>query len=499
MKKAKNLLPFSREDMMVYFLLLLVIGLGGYLQLHQIGKFSFWLDEAFTFAHVKISIPYAIAGDPNMSLYDALAFVWMRVLPKLSDGRLRALSAIFSIMTIPVVFLIGKTLSQEKRKANAIGLVAALLIALNVFVIQYAQEFRSYSLDLFLTTLSTFFLIKAIEELNINYGWLIAFVIASAASFYSHFFMLLLFASQIICLLSLYFMKGKNYLKDRRLIFCGIAWFFLILPIGIVAAVKGSGQIGWISPLNLKTFENFLFKISGNPSGSTLFILAMVASCIGLFLVGKDVLKTEPLKAWRLTLIIACLVLPVLFAVIFSLLVMPVFNDKYLIYVIPYLALLTANGIVAIASYGWKIKKFIPLFLIVGTCFFGLFIPNLKNGIQSYYDYYQKEDWRDAVQFVSKDCSGSLILYYSTYIEYPVFYYDPQLDNSQVDWWNKLSLQNLDSTQLAALLPQNDKQVCLVLSHAKSSVDVIRAALSSIYPHESTQSFIGVEVDVYKR
>src|SRR5579862_1541643 len=130
--------------------------LAAFLSLHQIGRLSFWNDELFTVWHVNLGMR---AMRANMSLYYLLVHVWMTLFSEASEGTLRTLSAIFFVFCIPAVFLLGRTVSNGKRAATATGLLAALLMAINAYAIQYAQELRSYSMVTLFAILSTFFLI----------------------------------------------------------------------------------------------------------------------------------------------------------------------------------------------------------------------------------------------------------------------------------------------------------------------------------------------------
>jgi uncharacterized membrane protein len=117
-------------------------------------------DEIFTYNSAKSLVIY----DPNMAFFDLIAHFWENIFPNASDGMLRVLPAIFSILSIPVVFLLGKEIENNKDISTKIGLLSALLVSLNAFHINYAQFYRSYSLVFLLTSLSTLLLIMAIKN-----------------------------------------------------------------------------------------------------------------------------------------------------------------------------------------------------------------------------------------------------------------------------------------------------------------------------------------------
>jgi len=162
----------------------------------------------------------------------------------------------------------------------------------------------------------------------------------------------------------------------------------------------------------------------------------------------------------------------------------------------PYLAILAATGIVALASFGWKIKKYRFLFVPIGIGVLVLFTSFSIMGIQDYYDNYQKEDWRSASQFLTTRCSESLRLFYAPYVENSVLYYNHEL-YSQIE-------NILDENELTASLKNDYNQVCLVLSHnhydlGEAETKSIQSAIQKEFPIKSIDRFYAVEIELYKR
>lgn len=156
-------------------LLFIILAFSAFLRFYQINKLSFWLDESYAY-HYALNFDnflLALKNDPNMSLFYVIAHLWSKFFPFASDGLLRSLSALFSLLSILVVFFLGKELARNANEGLAIGLITALLIGINSFHIEYAQEFRTYSLTFFLTSLSTLSLMKVIKTEGRNiYGLL---------------------------------------------------------------------------------------------------------------------------------------------------------------------------------------------------------------------------------------------------------------------------------------------------------------------------------------
>ena len=498
LKKMKKYLINNRSTVVTISLLIFIIGLGSFLRFYHIGKLSFWLDEAYMFNNSKNGLITAIKNETNMSLYYVLIYFWIRIFPTASDGTLRALSAVISVVSIPVVFLLGRTMTTNRKMATTIGLIAAFLISVNAFNIQYAQEFRSYSLTFLLTTLSSFLLINAVEDIESTHHWLIWYTIVTAASVYSHFYAVFIIAAQAVTLPILLLDKNKHFLKFKQILYCCFGMTSLILPIAIVAYIKGPGQISWIPEPTLGTLKSFSSEITG---GKWLFVLYLLFGCIGL-LFGEGVgFQNDLITKWKFTLMASCLFLPVIMALVISKIMIPIFLDKYLLYVMPYLAVLVATGIVALVSYGWKRKKFKFLFVSIGIIVLVLFALLSTASIQSYYNNYQKEDWRKATQFLTLRCSESLRLYYAPFVDIDVLYYNPALYSQEAEWWKNILSKNPDSNELTASLPNGYSQVCLVLSHVgnQQQEKIIQAAIQKKFPIVSTFMFYGLEIEIDER
>lgn len=142
-------------------LLLAIVALGGFLRGHQIGSKGLWLDEAFSvwlaWQPVGEMLAWLLRIDQHPPLYYALLHFWMA----LGDDAVtvRALSALLGTLTIPVMFLLGRRLADEK-----IGLLAALILAASPFHVRFAQETRMYTLLMLNATLSLYCLARLLTD-----------------------------------------------------------------------------------------------------------------------------------------------------------------------------------------------------------------------------------------------------------------------------------------------------------------------------------------------
>ena len=132
--------------------LIAIVALAATLRLFIIDRDALWLDEGYSWWDGRQSFAslWSLVAqcDPHPPLYFALLHAWMGFF---GDGTIamRALSALFGIATVIVVYLAGRELDAARGKADRpLGLAtfAALLFALTPFQIYFSTEARPYAL-----------------------------------------------------------------------------------------------------------------------------------------------------------------------------------------------------------------------------------------------------------------------------------------------------------------------------------------------------------------
>ncbi|MCS7072655.1 MAG: glycosyltransferase family 39 protein, partial [Anaerolinea sp.] len=147
-----------RGDLLLLALVALLIAAFG-LRTHAIGAQSFWNDEGNSYVQSLRTLPeIAIhAGrDIHPPGYYWLLAIW-RVLTGQTEIAYRLFSALASLLTVALIYPIGRHIG-----GRAVGLLAALLSALNTFQIYYAQEARMYALLGLWSAASTLTLLRLI-------------------------------------------------------------------------------------------------------------------------------------------------------------------------------------------------------------------------------------------------------------------------------------------------------------------------------------------------
>lgn len=139
------------------FLLLVLIALAAFLRFYRLDAQSFWNDEGNSARIAERSlqlITEGAAGDIHPPLYYYTLHVWRGIFGS-SEFALRSLSAVLAVMLVWLVFLIARKVFD----AN-VGLIAALIAAVNPFQVYYSQEARMYILLAVISAAATLMLLS---------------------------------------------------------------------------------------------------------------------------------------------------------------------------------------------------------------------------------------------------------------------------------------------------------------------------------------------------
>ena len=108
----------------------------------RLGYDPLWVDEAVTWEYTHYAIPEiveSVQDGPHGAFYYTVMKVWFAFGD--SEFWLRSFSALCFTFTVPVVYVIGRTVSGRRA-----GLYAACLVATAPFLIRYAMEVRMYAM-----------------------------------------------------------------------------------------------------------------------------------------------------------------------------------------------------------------------------------------------------------------------------------------------------------------------------------------------------------------
>lgn len=121
-----------------------IAAVAGILRFYRIDEKSIWLDESFSLWIARQSLwegwRWLIEVDQHPPLYYSLLHFWIELFGSL-EGAVRTLSALASTLTIPVFYAACCRLLDRPTAA-----IAASILAVSPFHVQFAQETRMYAL-----------------------------------------------------------------------------------------------------------------------------------------------------------------------------------------------------------------------------------------------------------------------------------------------------------------------------------------------------------------
>lgn len=413
-------------------ILFVILLLGTALRVYRLNSESIWHDEAVNVTIAQKGFSEMVSGiityDNHPPLYYILLHFWMRLFGS-SELSTRLLSAIFGILSIYMVYKVGEVSFGER-----VGLIAAFLLALFQFHIRYSQEARGYTLLLFLTITSFFFLLKALTRGELKYFAYYSFI--NILLIYTHPYGLFILMAQNVYFL-LTWTKHKTLFR-KWLAALGITiTAFLPWILVFIKQFKGAGQSMWPTPTLISGIANLSFTVVGtflrfiyfDPPYLTLATLAVLGILFVLELTDFSHLRALVRdNASQMLLLFTWFLIPIFVPFIISKLLLPIYNVRYMISCSVPLYLVIALIII-------HLKKKIPVLVSLGL----LGLVALL-GLKTYYNTmdYHKEQWRQAVRYVETHArKEDLILLGTSHPRYfPIFpfnyYYKGTLPRFQV-------------------------------------------------------------------
>lgn len=464
-----------------------------------IGGRSLWLDEAITVATARTTSGQyqwlsLFENGGNMFSYYVFMRVW--TFPGDAEWFVRLPSVLFAVGGVLVLFALSERLFGVRT-----AVIASLLLLINSSFVHYAQEARSYSLEILIVTASWFALIHAIERRSAR-AWA-TYVIVTVLSVYTLFFGILFVAAQLASLLAL----PRQQVPARQLgVSLGVI-SALLVPLAAAAvlftAVSGGSTISFIPPLSVSSLNATasFFAAGGSsvlwtqlPLVVVYALLWLAGSAIALFAYRR---RGKSTNTWYLVAVISWLLTPVVATILVSI-AHPILVPRYLSASLPAAALLAA---VVLARFS---RLWITAALV--TSLLGLAVPGVLT-------WYHQEDVaaRSATRYVLAAArSDDGIVFFPFYERRTFDYYLERLGGRPpvpispgVAWTNELQLLRYPKVSLHDQLVHAEAHrtvwVYLGQGQVQPLLHEFIVGLSSEYSLVRTRHFAGVQVFCFQR
>ena len=457
--------------------------------LYQLDTRSLWLDEAASFSIASqhgAALGSALARDGgNMLGYYGLLHVLIGLF---GDGTLvlRLPSVIGASAAVAVVARLGQRLWDRLA-----GAVAGVLAAVSLTLVYWGQDARGYALMIALIAGSFLALLSLLRSPRPSrLGW-VAYGVVTLAAVYASLEAVLILPAQLVVVL-------WHRERARGVLVALLATAVGCIPLFVLAAQRGSGQLFWVPAPSWRTAKQLAEALASSglqpgyyvSTGDALLILTGVLAFIGAA------------RLWRAKggpLVLAWLGVPVLLVFVASEVSHSIFQARYVLVALPALALLLA----------WTLTRAgAPRWLAVATLAAVVTLRALalapSYGVSS-------EFWREATRYVESSAQpGDCLAFYPLDTRMPFEYYGGQshrlprpvlpplrfgVVRSYVEQYRALT-----GRALAGLTP-TCQRVWLVWSHGGRlggppvpaanfrRLQVFRRALELRYPGRSTRTF----------
>ena len=410
----------SRSTALLVLAVLILAGLALRLAVPR----GIWLDEAISIHQARLSLHDLFLnlynGDRQPPLYHLTLWLTIRAFGH-GEFAVRLPSLIAGTLVIPVLYELGRELYDRRT-----GLIAASFAAVSPVLIWYAQEVRMYEFVALFGLLALLTQLRVIRN-GTMLNWA-AYILATAALLWSHYFGLLLIGVQQLVFFAVLVHRKRNGQPVKPLAL-GFAYSAAVLVMQLVpllvfahhqyqvtsgAAGSPSGTYDLLS--FYAVLANMAWALWGyQPDATTVLLAAMWP----LFLLGSLVLLGRSGSRQTMSLAAAAIALVVLLIVV-SAFDRSLFELRNFLILVPLVLLLVARLVT-----GW-IRQPRARLLVAGgvvlTLLVGLADQQLNKANPRLFDF------RGAIQDIKADAGpNSLVLFEPSDMRYVLEYYAPNL------------------------------------------------------------------------
>jgi uncharacterized membrane protein len=383
-----------------------------------------WLDEAISIHQAHLSFHDLFEnlqyGDRHPPLHHVV--LWLTV-KAFGDGEMavRIPSIVAGTLAIPALYLLGRELYDRRT-----GLVAAAFGAASPLLIWYSQEARMYAFVELFGLLALWTQLRTIR--NPSMGNWAAYILATAALLWSHYFGLLLIGVQQAIWIGILIHRRRTG-EPNRAMALGFAYSLAVLAIQLVPLITfaqkqfDSTEAAFGSPSGTYDALSFYAVVSNmawalwgyHPDSITELLAAgwPLLLLLSLLLLGRG--------GSRQTIILAvAAITPIVLLVFVAFYDRELFEVRYFLVAIPLLFLLIARLVT-----GW-IRKPEARLAAVGIILFTLLLGLLDQ--QTNDDNPRLYDFKGAIERIQADATPkALVLYEPPDMRYVMEYYAPEL------------------------------------------------------------------------
>lgn len=279
-------------------------------------------DEPFSLYHAQMPIQEIIAEllqGNNPPLFEIILHYWIK-LGSISIGWIRLLPLIFSVLTVPFLYLLA-----HEIKKGWYPIFVVLIYTFSSYHLQFGQEVRVYSLFGLLSVISFWLLLRTLRQSDKKKLWM-ALLIVNSILIYAHYFGFFVLLIQTIFV---FLLRKKTFIRSYSWYVVGMIILYLPMISTLFSRFilnESDGKLTWLeSPDSIEAIYNMLWKFSNKP----------IVTVIGITLLVVVVSKMIYQRKWKLSneaLLLTLWFSISLFGMFLISFKIPMFLDRYLIY-----------------------------------------------------------------------------------------------------------------------------------------------------------------------
>ena len=464
---------------------------------YQLGREGFWIDEFYSMRDAAIFQKNPLEGYKDnrvRPLFYVLLSIWMRF--GSGDAWLRSLSVIFAIISVFLIYRLGRRLLGENE-----GLIAATLLMTSPYFISHAQQVRMYDMSVCMGLAGALFLANALlterhqrPSQKALAGWALFRLLA-----------ILTFPLNLTLLIPDALMIFWRFRREPAVLITFGKWLLLLLLLWSPAVASAVGQASSTSEYSISRAQyvarpglnNLVFPLKFWMVQTPVVLIGpKVHLFYKLFtlpifgLIGAALIQKH--KSPALFWIGAWLVIPLIPIIVVSRFAAQLWEPRYILFVCPYLFLLLAAGFTRL----WRQWK--PTAIVIAA----IYVVAIGGALAQYFTVQNNQDFRFNIETIQQyDQPGDAIVW-----GYP---WDiPKKWRTPLDYYYKgdaeaywLPMRDFDKpgdvSQWLSQFPTGYKRLWVVLEDPKKVVKKdswklaaeVREAIAKDYNIEATYSY----------
>lgn len=217
----------------------------------------FWYDEVHSIFYARLdfqSLIEYLKSDTHTPTFFLILANWLKIFGE-NEFALRILPALFYVLSVIVMYLIGRSQYDERT-----GFVGAFLMMVSPVAVMQSHLLRCYTMLTFLAACSLWLFLSIYRKGEQQKRLFVLLIAVNAIGFLMHLWFLFLIAAECLCALALYRKRLKTMLLFGL---CLVPYCVLWLPNLLKQIANRPNGQGWMGPPAVSDLAIILIYFAG--------------------------------------------------------------------------------------------------------------------------------------------------------------------------------------------------------------------------------------------